>query len=378
MKVIIAGGGTGGHLYAAVALAKEFERRDGKVEILFVGTEKGIEGKVVPRLGYTLRTIRVEAFSGQGFLRKAIIFFRIPLSLLDSLRILNEFSPDIVIGVGGYPSGPLLLTASLKGIPTLIHEQNTIPGITNRILSRFVDGVAIGFKGTERFFSKGKTRHTGNPIREEIASAHKDDGLKAFGLYKDRFTLFIFGGSRGARRINDAMAEALSYLTDLKDSIQLIHQTGEEDYARISEFYSLGGFKASVFRFIEDMAEAYAASDLIVSRAGAETISEITACGKASILIPYPYATHNHQGFNAKSLLDAGAAQVIPDRELNGKRLSSEIRLFIEDPERLWLMEMESKRLGSSDGARKVVDLSMEIIDSKIRDQDANGNVQEV
>jgi UDP-N-acetylglucosamine--N-acetylmuramyl-(pentapeptide) pyrophosphoryl-undecaprenol N-acetylglucosamine transferase len=278
------------------------------------------------------------------------------------LRILKEITPDIVIGLGGYSSGPLVAIASLKGIPTLILEQNAIPGLTNRILSRVVDAIAINFKSSEGFFSDLKIHLTGNPVREEITSGKKEEGLKKFGLDEGLFTVLIFGGSAGAHRINKAMVEAISYLNALKNRIQIIHQTGDKDYAEMSEFYRSRGFKIAVLPFIDSMADAYAASDLVVSRAGAGTLSEITACGKPSILIPYPYAAKNHQEINARILLDEGAAMLILDKELDGKRLVSEIRFLMEDPERLWQMEKASKRLGISDAARKIVDLAMGLV----------------
>lgn len=362
MKILITGGGTGGHLFPGLAIAKGFKGRNSRADIYFVGTDRGIESKILPKEGYPLKTIRIEPLAGHRILKILLSLSRFPLALLDSLRILKEINPDIVIGLGGYSSGPIVIIASLKGIPTLILEQNSIPGLTNRILSRFVDAIAINFKSSKDFFPDRKTYLTGNPIREEITSRGKEEGLKAFGFDEEHFTILVFGGSAGAHRINKAMTEAIVYLDDLKDKIQIIHQTGDKDYNDINEFYKSRGFKAVVLPFIDRMADAYAAADLVVSRAGAGTISEITACGKPSILIPYPYAAKNHQELNAKVLLDAGAAGLILDKELDGKRLASEIRFLIEDPERIWQMGKESKRLGISDGARKVVDLSLEII----------------
>lgn len=371
MKILIAGGGTGGHLFPGIAIAKGFKERNGGADIFFVGTERGIESRVLPKEGYPLKSIRVEPLAGHGLFKRFLSLSRFPLALTDSLRILKEVSPDIVIGLGGYSSGPLLIVASLKGIPTLILEQNVIPGMTNRFLSKFVDAVAVNFKSSKEFFPERKTYITGNPIRDGIASGSREDGLRTFGLEDGRFTILIFGGSAGAHRINKSMTEAIGYLGDFKDKIQLIHQTGDKDYEEIKEFYIARDFKTAVFPFIERMAEAYAASDLIVARSGAGTISEITACGKPSILVPYPYAAKNHQEINAKILLNEGAAALILDKDIDGKRLASEIRFLIENTERLWQMEKASKKLGIKDGTKKVVDLSMEIVkrDSSLRSE---------
>lgn len=365
MKVLITGGGTGGHLFPGIAIAKVVKKRNSGADILFVGTSRGIESKVLPKEGYSLKTIRIEPLVGHKFLKMLLSLGRIPLTVLDSLKILKEFTPDIVIGLGGYSSGPLVIIASLKGIPTVILEQNVIPGLTNRILSRFVDAIAINFKSSEVFFPEKKVHLTGNPIREEISSGMKEEGLKVFGLEDGIFTILVFGGSAGAHRINKAMAEALGYLNDLKSRIQIIHQTGAKDYGEISEFYRSSGVKATTLSFIDRMADAYAAADLVISRAGAGTLSEITACGKASLLIPYPYAAKNHQEVNAQVLLNAGAAGLILDKDLDGKRLASEIRFLMVDPERLWQMEMASKRLGNREGAEKVVDLSLDLVRSQ-------------
>lgn len=362
MKVLITGGGTGGHLYSGIAIAKVFKNMNSTIDIQFVGTNTGLENKVVPQEGYLLKTIRIRPLAGHKFLKVLASVSRFPLAVLDSLKILKDVSPDIVIGLGGYSSGPVVIMAALKGIPTVIVEQNVIPGVTNRVLSRFVDAIAINFKSSEIFFPKKKVYLTGNPIREGITSGVKEEALRLFGLEEGLFTILVLGGSAGAHRINMSVAEALGYLNDLKDRIQIVHQTGDKDFKGISEFYRSKGFKGIVLPFIDRMSDAYAVADLIVSRAGAGTLSEITACGKASILVPYPYAAKNHQEVNARVLLDVEAAWIILDRELNGERLASGIRDLMEDPERLWQMERASKRLGNKDGAKKVVDITLDLI----------------
>lgn len=367
MKIIIAGGGTGGHVYPGIAVAKGLKKLNHNIRIVFVGTTGGIEAKVIPREGFEIRFIRSEGIVGYNMLRKMRALMKIPLSIKDSYRILKEIMPDAVLGVGGYSSGPLVLCASMMGIPTMIHEQNSIPGTTNRLLGRFVKAIAVTYHDSMAFFPSHKTHLTGNPVREEIRMGSRENGYRIFGLNDGLFTIFVFGGSKGASHINSAVTEALVYLRDYKDRIQFLHQTGEKDLDSVREVYLKHDFKGTIIPFIHNMADAYAVADLVISRAGATTIAEITACGKASILIPYPFAADDHQLANAKRLWDMGAAQVIPDRELNGKILADHIRHLIEDPDVMNEMERMSKSLGGHDATKKIIDILMGIIDSRFK-----------
>ena len=365
MKVIIAGGGTGGHIFPALAVARKLKETIANVSITFVGTVRGIESKIIPKEGYDIRFIRSEGLVGKDLVSTIKSLSRLPSSLMDSRRILKEINPDMVMGVGGYSSGPVVLCARMMGIPTLIHEQNTLPGLTNKLLGKFVDTVAVTYHESMKYFSPEKTYLTGNPVREDILKGDRDRGCKTFSLDKERFTIFIFGGSSGASNINLAVGESLVYLDQFKDNIQFLHQTGEKDFETVKEIYSSKGFKGTVLPFAYEMADAYAVADLIISRAGATTLAELTACGKAAILVPYPHAAGNHQEINARKLWDVCAAQMILDRELNGKTMADMIRYLLEDPEAIGEMERTCQSLGSFEATNKILDLIMGLLKKK-------------
>ncbi len=365
MNIAIAGGGTGGHLFPALAIARGLEKKIAGVRITFIGTERGLEARIIPREGYDIRFIRSEGMVRKGILKTVKAALKIPLSLKDSHRILQDIHPDLVLGVGGYSSGPVLLCAKYMGIPTIIHEQNTLPGLANKILSRFVDIIAVTYHESMKHFNGDRTYLTGNPVRSEIMKGSRRRGIKSFSLDNDRFTIFVFGGSRGATQINSAVAEALVYLEPFKDNIQFLHQTGDRDVEEMKEVYRTREFKGTVIPFAYEMADAYAVADMIISRAGATTLAELMACGKAAILIPYPYAAANHQEINARKLWDMGAAQMILDRDLNGKSLADSIKFMLEDPEAISEMERTSKSLGSPEAAGKVIDLMMSLLKKK-------------
>ncbi|MBU1149559.1 MAG: undecaprenyldiphospho-muramoylpentapeptide beta-N-acetylglucosaminyltransferase, partial [Proteobacteria bacterium] len=288
--MIIAGGGTGGHLFPGIAIAEEFLRRDPQNHVLFIGTERGLEKKILGRMGFPLRILKVEGLKGRGALRTAAALLKIPGSLIASFRIIRDFCPDVVIGVGGYASGPAVLAARLMGVKTAIAEQNAIPGLTNRILGRFAQKIFLAFSASKQWFPAGRTRVTGNPIRAAFFEEKTEDRKK-----DRRFTLLIFGGSQGAHAINRFVIESLDGLLPLKDELRFIHQTGEKDREIVAAAYLERGMEAEVSPFIVDMATAYRSADLLVCRAGATSIAEITAGGKAAILIPFPFAAADHQ-----------------------------------------------------------------------------------
>lgn len=362
MRIVIAGGGTGGHVFPGIAVAKELKNTVKGVEIIFIGTPNGIESRIVPKEGFDIEFIRSEGIVGKGFYRMMSSISKIPLSVKDSLTLLKDIRPHVVLGVGGYCSGPVLLSAALKGIPTIIHEQNSVPGLTNKLLGKFVNVVAVTYIESMGFFPKDKTFLAGNPVREEILRGNRDRGYREFSLDRECFTIFVFGGSQGASRINRAVSEALVYLEDFKDKIQFLHQTGEKDFDSVREFYHSRGFKGTIIPFTYNMADAYAVADLVVSRAGATTLAELTACGKAAILIPYPFAAANHQEINARKLWDLGAAQMILDKELNGKTLSDMVRYLFEEPDAISEMERISKSLGRPDATGKIIELIMSLV----------------
>ncbi|OGU15665.1 MAG: undecaprenyldiphospho-muramoylpentapeptide beta-N-acetylglucosaminyltransferase [Geobacteraceae bacterium GWC2_53_11] len=359
MKLIIAGGGTGGHLFPGIAVAEEFLSRDPANEVLFVGTERGIEARAVPAAGYRLELISAAGIRGKGTLSQIKGAAMMIYGYAQSRKILKSFRPDVVLGVGGYASLPMVLAARGMQIPRFIHEQNAIPGQTNRLLARFATKVFITLDESARYFPVATTQLTGNPLRRQIldmvesvsGSSAKDD-LRAAG----RFHLFIFGGSQGAHAINAAMIEALPLLQKHQGSLEITHQTGEKDYAEVTAAYLAAGVEAKVTPFISDMAAEYATADLIICRAGATTIAEVTACGKACLFIPFPHAVDDHQRKNAEALLKKDACFIMLERELTGKTLAQSILTLADDPNLVRSTGDLAFSLARLDAAKIIVD----------------------
>jgi UDP-N-acetylglucosamine--N-acetylmuramyl-(pentapeptide) pyrophosphoryl-undecaprenol N-acetylglucosamine transferase len=347
MKVILAGGGTGGHLFPGLAVAEEFQRRDAMTSILFIGTAQGIEARALPQQGYELALLSVRGLKGRGARGLLDAVYGVPASLWRCLKILGEFRPDVVIGLGGYASGPMLLAATLRRIPRAIMEQNLRPGFTNKWLARFVDRVFTSYADSSNFFAGARVLETGNPVRWRSLPAVRPS---------EKFTLLVFGGSAGARRINFAVLAALKLVADLAARLKVIHQTGQADYSAVREAYDALGFEAEVTPFIDHMDQAYARADLIVCRAGATTVAELTAFGKAAILVPYPYAIYDHQRANAQALEARGAAELILDQELSGEKLAARLRFYLGTPEKLAMMADAARALGRPEAAQRIVD----------------------
>jgi len=362
VKVIIAGGGTGGHLFPGLALAEEFKRRDDATEVVFVGTEHGIEANIIPREGYPIKFLKAEGLVGRTLLAKIKALAKSAISTIDAYRILDIVMPDIVIGVGGYASGALVLMAALRSVPTMIHEQNSVPGLTNKMLGSVVKRICVTYHESLSSFPLGKTFLTGNPIRLKILRGEREAACRLFSLDKDMFTVFIFGGSSGARSINRAMVDALNHLNNLKNNIQFLHQTGDKDFENIRDAYRKAGVKGTVAPFIYQMAEAYAAADVVISRAGATTLAEITALGKPAILIPYPYAAGRHQELNALKLREMGAAYVMLDNAMRGETLARNIQELYENESIRAEMKRASTGLGRPDACGRIVDIAMSLI----------------
>jgi UDP-N-acetylglucosamine--N-acetylmuramyl-(pentapeptide) pyrophosphoryl-undecaprenol N-acetylglucosamine transferase len=361
VRVVIAGGGSGGHLFPGVALAEELVRKE-KALVTFVGTEKGIESRVIPRAGYQIKYLPVEGVMGRSIFGKIKALFKMAASFVESRRLLFSACPDIVIGTGGYASVSTVIMAWVMSIPTLILEQNVVPGAANKVLGKFfASAVAATYQESMSSFPQDRTYLAGNPVRADILRAGKESSLELFGLAPDRFTVFIFGGSSGARSINNATVSALNHLLDTKDKVQFLHQSGEQDYNGVREAYRKRGFRAMVAPFIFQMPEAYAVADLVVSRAGATTLAELTALGMPAILIPYPFAGE-HQEFNARKLSELGAARFIKDAELSGETLSAEVRRLMESEEERTLMSRRSKSIGKPDAAQRVADIALSLI----------------
>lgn len=357
MKLLIAGGGTGGHLFPGIAVAEELLSLDKRNEVLFVGTWKGIEARVLPKLGYRLECITAAGIRGKGSLARAKGLAKFLYGYAQSRKILKEFRPDLVLGVGGYASAPALMAARGMQIPRFIHEQNAIPGFTNRMLAKVADKIFISLEESRTFFPEDKTLLTGNPLRrqilEQVALAEPRE------RNDDAFHLLVFGGSAGAHRINLTMGEALSSLEEVKDRLRITHQTGENDLEDVTSAYEEQGFTADVVAFIDSMADAYRWADLIVCRAGATTIAEVTACGKPCIFIPYPHAVDDHQRRNAESLLKRGAGFVIIEQELSGEVLAKTIRGLMDDPAQLRSVGEAAQGLARLDAAQVIVDEMM-------------------
>ena len=352
MRVLIAAGGTGGHIYPGLAVAKEIIRRDKSSEVRFVGTARGLETRLVTQAGFELSLIESSGLKNVGVVARLRGLAILPKSFLAARRLIKEFKPDVVVGAGGYVSGSVLLTAYLMGLPTLVMESNAVPGWTNRRLARFVDKAAVTFEVALPFF-RGKGVVTGNPVRREFFE------IRAKQRDQSRFSLLAFGGSQGAHAINEGMLAALPQLDEFRGAMRVTHQTGEPDYESVREGYLKAGWSnnAEVRRYLDDMVECFANADLVICRAGATTTAELIAAGKAAIMIPFPLAADDHQRKNAEALEAAGAARMILQKDLTGERLASEIALFIRDPKKVIEMELAARKLAKGDAAGATVDL---------------------
>jgi UDP-N-acetylglucosamine--N-acetylmuramyl-(pentapeptide) pyrophosphoryl-undecaprenol N-acetylglucosamine transferase len=355
MKVLIAAGGTGGHIYPGIAIAHEFKKRDVNTEILFVGTPRGLESKIVPREGFNLEMIQVGALKNVPVVQRGKTIIQLPLSFVSALNILRRFKPDVVIGVGGYSAGPTLLMAALTRVPTMIVEPNAMPGFTNRVLARFVDTAALSFEEAKKY-CRGKGQVTGNPVRSDFALLQK----KTRG---EQIHILVFGGSQGAHAINTAMVGTLPLLSAKKDKLVITHQTGEQDFKIVKEGYEAAGFtEADVRPFILDMANQFAQADVLLCRSGATTAAEVAAAGKAAIFIPFPFAADDHQRKNAEAFERAGAGRMIIQKELSPERLAEELFRLIETPGEIDKMEEASRKLGRADAAEHAVDLALSVV----------------
>ncbi|HEX9927897.1 MAG TPA: undecaprenyldiphospho-muramoylpentapeptide beta-N-acetylglucosaminyltransferase [Pyrinomonadaceae bacterium] len=355
MKVLIAAGGTGGHIYPGIAVANEIMRRDAESEVRFVGTQRGLETKLVPDAGYKLELIESAGIKNVGLSGTIKGLLLIPKSFFAARSLIKNFKPDVVIGAGGYVTGAVLLAASFLRIPTLVMESNALPGFTNRRLARFVDKAAVTFEEAAKFFP-GKAVVTGNPVRREFFD------IPAKARDNERFCLLAFGGSQGARAINQALTAALPILETAKNRLKITHQTGELDFETVKDGYAKAGWtEANVTKYIKDMNRQFAENDLIISRAGATTCAELAAAGKAAIMIPLPTAADDHQRKNAEAMQTAGAARMILQKDLNGETLAAEIKSLIDAPERITEMERAAKKLVKGDAAATMVNLIEEL-----------------
>lgn len=351
-------------------MARAFKKHDKDMEITFVGTRRGIESKILPKEGFPLKTIWSAGLLGKKGLARWLAWFKLPLGIVQSLGFLMSKRPHLVVGVGGYVSGPLVFSAWLLRIPILIQEQNAIPGVTNRWLGKISGQVAVSFAESKRFFPKGKTVETGNMIREEFCTPR----VTAASQPGERFQILVVGGSQGAHAINRAMLDALDHLSGKKNLLHIIHQTGAEDFEWVQKQYGEKGFSAEVQPFIHGLAGQYSRVSLVICRAGASTVAEITACGKAAILIPFPHAAHNHQERNARILAEADAGEMILEKDLSGGRLAQSIARAMENPDRLREMGENSYRLGRRDATQKVLELCLQLMGTHPAGSRKNGD----
>ena len=362
MRAILAGGGTGGHVIPALAIANELKKNYG-AEVLFIGTVRGIENRLVPAAGFPLQLVRVGALKNVSLMTRLKTAFDLPRAVWDAGRMLNEFAPDVVIGVGGYASGPAMVAAIVKHIPSLAFEPNVVPGFANRMVARFVSGAAVHFEETAKYFRHAEV--TGVPVRQAFFEIPVLTNKKRSGTP----TLLVFGGSQGAHAINQAMIRCLQELRRQAPGIHIIHQTGERDYndaltayqSFISTAIKTAGESAEVFKFIEDMPAAFARADLLVCRSGASTVAEITAAGKPAIFVPFPRAADDHQRVNAEALARSGAAVVVEESKLEGVWLAETIAALLGDASRLARMSVAARGLAHPNAARDIAAMAARV-----------------
>ncbi|MFO7812454.1 MAG: undecaprenyldiphospho-muramoylpentapeptide beta-N-acetylglucosaminyltransferase [Pelovirga sp.] len=348
MRVLLAGGGTGGHLFPAVALGQLLLKEVAGAQILFVGTKRGIEYRLLPQLKLPLELVDMVGVVGRGWRGKLELIPKLTRSLIQAQGILRRFKPDLVVGFGGYASVPVLLAAKILHVPYLIHEQNAVPGVSNKLLAKGAARICVSYPDTLKCFPRSKTKLTGNPLRQGFDQT--PEKLPVPGQ------VLVFGGSRGARAINEALVACLPELLRWPQPPQILHQTGEDDFAMVQAAYAAAGYPAAtVVPFIDDMAGAYANSALVICRAGATTLAELTVCGRPAILIPFPHATGDHQNANARALEHAGAAVVLQQRDLTALRLATELRILLADRDELQLMAMRGRSLARPDAAAKIL-----------------------
>ncbi len=366
LRLLIASGGTGGHVFPGLALAERARQKQG-AEVLFVGGTQGLEQEVVPRYGFPLKTLPARGLRGQNWAGRLRALWAAGQSIKKARGIIREFCPDLIVGIGGYASGPTVLAGWWEGVPCVLLEPNAKPGLTNRLLGHLAQRICVGFPETLSSFPPHKARYTGNPVRPSLCSQALKQQKSGEGPFYFRtppppWTLFVLGGSAGAHRLNLALPAALPYLKDLLPQMRVVHQTGSKEWAEVAKAYRQAGVEAEVNPFINDIGAVYSQAHLAVCRAGAITLAEIAVMGLPAILVPYPYATDDHQRANAEVLVRAGAAVMILDRELSGERLAQEIRFLIANPQRLPAMARAARSLGRPQATEEVLEESVRVL----------------
>lgn len=360
LRVLLAAGGTGGHIFPALAVAEELRTRasrrgpwDSGCAIQFLGTPRGLESKLIQGSGFPFTAISAAGLKGMGGWKTLRNLLVLPQSMIETGAVFRDFRPGVVVGIGGYVSGPAMLRAALAGIPTLLIEPNALPGFTNRVLRPFVRLAAVGFKETAAFYGS-KARFTGHPVRKAMFEVPAK-------VHAAPYTILVVGGSQGSSAINQCVLESLPYFRPAVLPVQLIHQTGQREYEKVQRAYQQHGVAGEVYAFIDDMAAAFARADVVVSRSGAITVAELAAAGKAALLVPFPGAADQHQRENARVLEQAGGARVIEQAELTPVRLAREVVDLLNAPERLALMERGARSLARPGAAERIADLVEEL-----------------
>jgi len=358
LRIAFAGGGTGGHIFPALALAREFERHDPRAEIVFFGTRRGLDTKLIPGHGYQLHLIEVEALKGRGMKGILRSLAKLPGAIVSSLRKLRALRPQLVVGLGGYSSGPVLLAAYFLRIPTVLVEPNSIPGLSNRLLGHVAKRIFIAFSRTRDFFPEKSVRLTGNPLRPEVIPGSSPVPTPAW----NGFTLLVLGGSQGSKTINAGVLAGMPEVAREIPHFRVIHQTGAADRAGVEQSYRETGVPAVVLDFIEDMGRVYSQADLVIARAGATTLAELLAWGKPAILVPYPFAADQHQRENSRELVEKGAALIFEDRELSGPQLARAVLELYRDEKRREKMGQIARELAHPEAREEIVNQCVELI----------------
>jgi len=357
MRAILAGGGTGGHVIPALAIAQELTKQF-EAEILFIGTARGIENRLVPAAGFSLQLVEVGALKNVSVTRRMKTLFDLPRAIMTASKMIRDFAPDVVIGVGGYASGPAMLAANIRGVPTLAFEPNVVPGFANRVVARRVSAAAVHFEETCKYFTNCHV--TGVPVRR----AFFDIAPRRMGGTP---TLLVFGGSQGAHAINQALVESLSGLLARIPDLQIIHQTGERDFAEVNDAYLREGVHGEVAKFIDDMPGKFSRADLVVCRSGASTVAEITAAGKPAVFVPFPRAADDHQNVNARALERAGAAIVVEESKLEAAYLVDTITALLVDQARLDRMSKAARSLSHPQAVEDIARLVYQLVEDRVR-----------
>ena len=366
IRLIITGGGTGGHIFPGIAFAQGMMHAYPGCEVLFIGTERKVDRTALSALGFKILTIKSQGLKGKSPAEKFRALPQLPIALMEAARIIRKFKPDLVFGVGGYVTGPVILAARLLGVTTCIHEQNSIPGLANKLLGRIANRIFVSLPGSEKYFPAGKTILSGNPVRSSLIKAARK--MKP-GAEHDPLTLLILGGSQGARRLNSLMLEAAEKcLSSLVPPLHIIHQTGEHDEVFVRQSYADLGLNAEIASFFSDMAAIYSQADLVVSRAGATTIAEITIFQKPAILVPFPYAADNHQEINGRYLVEAGGALMFRQADLSGEKLGLEIKRILADRKLRREMSQNSGKIARPGATETIVTACMGILKNRMAD----------